>query len=183
MCLAALLHGGNGRVGLFRELPGQHVQDVHGQCTLLGKVYFHRLVIPVSVVVSNLIAFGIQFLLFLVVIATYRMSGADFTLRAGSGRLPLLLLVLAGYGFGGGIIVCALTTRYRDLRLVVTFGLQLLMYLTPVIYPLSGGPSLQWASRLNPLTPVFEGFRQAFLGWGRSLRRDQFDSGAVMVGC
>jgi lipopolysaccharide transport system permease protein len=135
--------------------------------TLLGKVYFHRLVIPVSSVISNLIAFGIQFGILLVVIAVYALSGATLHLTAWALLTPLLLLILAGYGLGGGIIVCALTTRYRDLSYLVTFGVQLLMYLTPVIYPVSAVPlRYRWAVRLNPLAPVFEGFRVGFLGTG-----------------
>jgi lipopolysaccharide transport system permease protein len=134
---------------------------------LLGKVYFHRLVIPVSLVISNLIAFGIQLAILLVVMAVYALSGVSLHVTAWMLLTPLLLLILAGYALGGGVIVCALTTRYRDLSYLVTFGVQLLMYLSPVIYPLSSVPErYRWAAKLNPLTPVFEGFRRGFLGVG-----------------
>lgn len=134
---------------------------------LLGKVYFHRLVIPISIVISNLIAFGIQFGILIVVMGIYALSGVSLHVTAWALLTPVLLLILAGYALGGGIIVCALTTRYRDLSQVVTFGVQLLMYLTPVIYPLSAVPaSYRWAVNLNPLTPVFEGFRLGLLGVG-----------------
>lgn len=134
---------------------------------LLGKVYFHRLVIPVSLVLSNLIAFGIQLGILLVVMALYAISGVSLHLTGWVFLTPVLLVILAGYALGGGIIVCALTTRYRDLSYLVTFGVQLLMYLTPVIYPLSAVPArYRWAANLNPLTPVFEGFRVGFLGAG-----------------
>jgi len=135
--------------------------------SLLGKVYFHRLVIPVSMVISNLIAFSIQFGILLVVMVIYALSGVALHPTAFVLLTPLLLAVLAGYALGGGIIVCALTTRYRDLSHLITFGVQLLMYLTPVIYPLSAvPPRYRWAAQLNPLTPVFEGFRVGFLGVG-----------------
>jgi len=135
--------------------------------SLLGKVYFHRLVIPVSMVISNLIAFGIQFGILLVVMVIYVLSGVSLHPTPLVLLTPLLLVILAGYALGGGIIVCALTTRYRDLSHLITFGVQLLMYLTPVIYPLSAVPlRYRWAAKLNPLSPVFEGFRVGFLGVG-----------------
>jgi len=134
---------------------------------LLGKVYFHRLVIPVSAIFSNLIAFGIQLALLLVVMAIYVISGVSLHVTAWALLTPFFLLILAGYALGGGVIVCAMTTRYRDLSYLVTFGVQLLMYLTPVIYPVSAVPTrYQWLINLNPLTPVFEGFRLGFLGVG-----------------
>ena len=134
---------------------------------LLGKVYFHRLVIPISVVISSLITFGIQLAIFLVLLAGYALSGATVRITEWVLVTPVLMVMLAGYGLGGGIVVCALTTRYRDLRHVLTFGTQLLMYLTPVIYPISAVPaSYRWMAELNPLAPILEGFRKAFLGVG-----------------
>lgn len=135
---------------------------------LLGKVYFHRLAIPVSIVLSNLIAFGIQFSLFLVFWVLYLVKGSPrvepnlWMLSA-----PLAVLMVAGFGLGGGIIVSALTTRYRDLAQLVTFGVQLLMFATPVIYPVSAVPDkYRWVVSLNPLSPVVEAFRNGFLGGG-----------------
>lgn len=134
---------------------------------LLSKVYFHRLVIPISIVVSNLIAFSIQFAIFLVVLAGYYFSGTPIHMTAWAWFAPVFLLILAGYGLGAGIMISALTTRYRDLAYLVTFGVQLLMYLTPVIYPISAVPEkYRWLVQLNPLTPVVEGFRRGFLGVG-----------------
>ena len=134
---------------------------------LFGKVYFHRLVIPISLVISNLVAFGIQFGIMAVVMAIYVFSGVSLHFTAWVLSIPLLLVILAGYALGGGIIVSALTTRYRDLGYLVTFGVQLLMYVTPVIYPLSAVPErYRWLARLNPLTPVLEGFRLGLLGVG-----------------
>lgn len=134
---------------------------------LLGKVSFHRLVIPVALVCSNLIAFGIQFLLVLIALAGFAWSGTALHLTPWLLLLPVQLLVLAGFGLGGGIIVCALTTRYRDLALVVSFATQSLMYVTPVIYPVSALPArYRWLAQVNPLSPVFESLRRGLLGTG-----------------
>lgn len=135
--------------------------------SIFGKVYFHRLVIPVSTVFSCLIAFGIQFGLFLVFLAFYSINGADIHPNRWVLATPVLLLMLAGYGLGFGVIVSALTTRYRDLANLVAFGVQLWMYATPVIYPLSSVPEkYRWLVMANPMTPLLEGFRYAFLGAG-----------------
>lgn len=138
-----------------------------GNAHLLGKVYFHRLTIPISVVISGLISFGIQFAIFLVVLAFYAATGHGVHITGWLLLAPLFLLMLAGYGLGGGIIVSALTTRYRDLANLVGFGVQLMMYATPVIYPVSLVPAkYRWITELNPLTPIIEGFRRGFLGVG-----------------
>ncbi len=134
---------------------------------LMGKVYFHRLAIPLSIVFSNLVAFAIQFSMFLVALAYYRSIGANVHFTSWTLLSPLLLFMLAGYSLGAGIIVCALTTRYRDLKHLIAFGIQLLLYLTPIIYPTSSVPAgARWIAALNPLTPIFEAFRVAFLGAG-----------------
>jgi lipopolysaccharide transport system permease protein len=134
---------------------------------VLGKVYFHRLAIPVSVILSNLIALGIQLGTLIVIQLGFAISGATFHGTVWVFLIPFLLLMLGGYALSGGIIVCALTTRYRDLIFLITFGVQLLMYATPVIYPLSAVPArYRWLAQLNPLTPIMEGFRLGFLGVG-----------------
>jgi lipopolysaccharide transport system permease protein len=107
---------------------------------LYGKVYFHRLAIPVSIVISNLISFGIQFGIFLIILVGYVVLGKSVHPNAWLLLTPLLLLMLAGLSLGFGIIVSALTTRYRDLVQLLTFGVQLWMYATPVVYPLSMVP-------------------------------------------
>ena len=153
-----------------------------GNAHLLGKVYFHRLTIPLSIVVSGLISFGIQFAIFAVALLFYTVTGRPVHPTAWVLLSPLLLLMLAGYGLGGGIIISALTTRYRDLANLVTFGVQLLMYATPVIYPSSAVPArLRWVTELNPLTPVLEGFRLGFLGSGTVGPGQLAASFAVMV--
>ncbi len=149
---------------------------------LFGKVYFHRLAIPVSVVLSNLIAFAIQFLVFLAFMAIYANQGEAVHPNLWLLALPLLLVMMAGYGLGFGIIVSALTTRYRDLAQLVTFGVQLWMFASPVIYPVSHVPEkYRWLILLNPMTSVIETFRHGFLGAGSVSVTQLGVSFAVMV--
>lgn len=134
---------------------------------IFGKVYFPRLSVPVSVVISNLISFGIRFVVFVVFLVYFMIAGADVQPNWWILLLPVLLLIMAGMGLGLGIIVSSLTTKYRDLQQVVGFGTQLLMYASPIIYPLSTVQGLwRWVILANPLTPIIEIFRLAFLGTG-----------------
>ena len=137
---------------------------------IFGKVYFPRLAVPVSILISNLIAFGIQFTLFIVFVIIYWLRGTPIQPNwSWIAVVPLLVVIMAGLGFGFGIIVSSLTTKYRDLRFLVSFGVQLLMYATPVIYPASSIPEqFRWAILANPLTPIVEAFRFAFLGEGQA---------------
>ena len=134
---------------------------------LFGKVYFHRLAVPISILVSNLIAFAIQFALFLCFLAYFALSGSAVHPNAAVLLFPLLIVMMAGLGLGFGIIVSSLTTRYRDLRYLVSFGVQLWMYASSVIYPVSAVPErFRPLVLANPLTPLVEAFRYAFLGAG-----------------
>jgi lipopolysaccharide transport system permease protein len=134
---------------------------------VFGKVYFPRLCVPLSVVISNLIKFAIQFALFLVFIAYFLLRGSPIHPNLFTLLTPLFLLMMAALGLGVGIIVSALTTKYRDLQVLVTFGVQLAMYATPVIYPMSIFPnSARWMAVVNPMAPIIEAFRYAFLGEG-----------------
>ena len=135
---------------------------------LFSKVYFLRLAVPVSILISNLITFLIQFTLFLAFVLYFVLRGTLIQPNWLWILLsPLLLLMMAGLGLGLGIIVSSLTTKYRDLRFLVQFGVQLLMYATPVIYPVSSIPArFQWIIQANPMTPIIEAFRYAFLGTG-----------------
>ncbi|MGD0781148.1 MAG: ABC transporter permease [Dehalococcoidales bacterium] len=132
---------------------------------IFGKVYFPRLSIPVSVIISNLISFGIRLGVFLVFWVYFMLTGSAIHPNLWILLLPVLLVLMAGQGLGLGIIISSLTTKYRDLQQLVGFGVQLLMYATPVIYPLS---TVQGIWRLlilaNPMTAVVETFRLAFLG-------------------
>jgi lipopolysaccharide transport system permease protein len=134
---------------------------------LFGKVYFPRLAVPVSILLSNLIAFAIQFAFFLAFMGYFAVKGSHIHPNWWILTTPLLILMMAGLGLGFGIIVSALTTKYRDLRFLVQFGVQLLMYATPVVYSISSIPArFQPFIRANPMTSVIEAFRYAFLGGG-----------------
>ena len=108
---------------------------------IFGKVYFPRLVTPISIIISNLITFAIQFLFFIGFYVYFLLRGSDISLTLWALTLPLLILLMAGMGLGFGIIISSLTTKYRDLQQLVRFGVSLLMYITPVIYPISSIPS------------------------------------------
>lgn len=137
---------------------------------IFGKVYFPRLIMPLSIVMSNLIRFGVQMLLFLFLMLYYHFQEAAFQLNSYALLFPFLVLLMALQGLGLGMIISALTTKYRDLAFLVTFGVQLLMYATTVIYPLSEAllkfPDYAWLITYNPMTPIIETFRFGFLGSG-----------------
>src|ERR1035437_937285 len=134
---------------------------------IFGKVYFPRLVIPVAITISSLISFGIRLILLVGFTIYFMLTGASIHPNWIILLLPILLLIMGGLGLGTGIIVSSLTIKYRDLQQLVSFGVQLLMYATPVIYPLSSVKGLLlWVVLLNPLTPLVETFRLAFLGAG-----------------
>jgi lipopolysaccharide transport system permease protein len=140
------------------------VQNAH----LFGKVYFPRLAVPVSVLFSNLVTFLIQFAMFIGFTIWFALRGTSITPHwLWIGLSPLLVLIMAGLGLGFGVIVSSLTTRYRDLRFLVQFGVQLMMFAAPVIYPVSSIPEqYRWIIQLNPMTPIIEAFRYAYLGEG-----------------
>ena len=137
---------------------------------LFGKVYFPRLAVPVSILISSLITFLMQFVLFLFFVAFFFLRGSAIHVNWMWVLLtPVLLLIMAGLGLGFGITISSLTTKYRDLRFLVQFGVQLLMYATPVIYPISSVPArFQWVLLVNPMTSIVETFRYAFLGAGEA---------------
>ena len=132
---------------------------------IFGKVYFPRLVIPIAVVITNMLSFGIQFLLFLSILLFFIYQGAVPIPNLWILVTPLLLLQMGCLGLGCGIIVSSMTTKYRDLSLLITFGVQLWMYATPVAYPVSMVSGLmRWVLIVNPMTAIIEIFRYAFLG-------------------
>ncbi len=134
---------------------------------IFGKVYFPRLTLPISVVISNLVQFFIQLFLLICFMIYFKIIGANFHLTIYVLLLPILLILMAALGLGFGIIISSLTTKYRDLTNLVSFGVQLWMYLSPVIYPLSSIPAkYQIYALINPLTPIIETFRYALLGAG-----------------
>lgn len=135
---------------------------------IFGKVYFPRIVTPLAIVTSNLMKFGIQFGLFLVFLMYYLFfTDTNINVQPEALLTPIFILIMAALGLGLGMIITSMTTKYRDLVFLLTFGIQLLMYATPVIYPLSTIPeSYQWLLKLNPMTGILEGFRYGFLGQG-----------------
>ncbi len=137
---------------------------------IFGKVYFPRLVVPFSITISSLLKMAIQFILFVAVYIFFICKGFSPQITWYILLVPLLVVMLAGLGLGFGLIISSMTTKYRDLRFLVSFGVQLWMYITPVIYPLSilkdNYPSYVWAIVANPLTSIIETFKLAFLGQG-----------------
>jgi len=134
---------------------------------IFGKVYFPRLIMPLSIVVSNLVRFGVQLLLFVMMMVYFGIKGADFHITYGILFFPVLVLLMACLGLGFGLIITAVTTKYKDLTFLITFGVQLLMYATTVIYPLSAAPErYKKYIELNPMTGIIEAFRYSFLGKG-----------------
>jgi lipopolysaccharide transport system permease protein len=134
---------------------------------IFGKVYFPRLAVPISVTISQLFRLGLQFLFFIAFWIFFALSGADVYLTPVAFLFPVLLLLLAGMSLGIGIVLSSMTTKYRDLQFLLGFGVQLLMYGTPVIYPLSAIQG-KWRFLIlaNPVTPIIETFRAGFLGVG-----------------
>ena len=152
----------------FAESFNQTSQTFTQNANIFGKVYFPRLIIPLAKVASAMIKFFIQFTFLLVIYSYYFFSdNAQVHPNTTILLLPVYILLMAGMGLGFGLIFSSLTTKYRDLNFLISFGVQLLMYATPVIYPMSTIPEkYKLFIQLNPMTPVVEGFRYALLGSG-----------------
>lgn len=135
---------------------------------IFGKVYFPRIIVPLSVVISNLIKFGLQFIfLMLFWLYFFKIDGAQIFIRKELLLFPLLIVLMAGMGLGLGMIISSLTTKYRDFQYMLSFGVQLLMYGSPVIYPVSSLPEkYKFFILANPMTGVIETFRYGLLGRG-----------------
>jgi lipopolysaccharide transport system permease protein len=134
---------------------------------IFSKVYFPRLTVPISNAFSNGIRILIQFALLMIFFIYYLLTGADLSLSWRACAFPVLLLWMAALGTGMGMIISALTTKYRDLKQLVTFALNLAMYITPVVYPLSQIPGrFGWLVFINPVSAPIELFRLWFFGAG-----------------
>lgn len=135
---------------------------------MFGKVYFPRMVVPISTVMSNLLRFGIQLLLFIAFWIYFFVSGSDIHLTWAILLVPVLIVMLAGLGLGFGILISSMTTKYRDLTILFTFVVQLWMYATPIVYPMSmvTNETLHTIIMLNPMTSIIEAFKYATLGQG-----------------
>jgi lipopolysaccharide transport system permease protein len=144
--------------------------------SIFGKVYFPRLILPLSIVISNIVRFGIQFGLLFVAIVFCHFNGYPMHIGVSWLWIPFLIILMAGIGLGLGIIVSSLTTKYRDFTVLMTFAVQLLMYATPVVYPLSFLENSSYKSliSLNPLTAIVETFRFAVFNKG------SFDPGSLV---
>ncbi|QDP85551.1 ABC transporter permease [Chryseobacterium sp. SNU WT5] len=134
--------------------------------SIFGKVYFPRLVMPITIVISNLMKFGVQFTLFLAVWIFYFSKG-EIEPNIWILATPFLIVLMAIFALGVGMIFSALTTKYRDLQMLLTFGVSLMMYATPVIYPVSSIEGV-WKelAYYNPLTGIFECFKYGWMGQG-----------------
>ncbi len=154
--------------------------------SIFGKVYFPRLIMPLSIVVSNLVRFGVQMLLFLCFMLYYYFQDASFQITWAIALFPIVVVLMALLGLGTGMIISAMTTKYRDLAFLVTFGVQLLMYATTVAYPLSVAlekfPEYSWVVEYNPMTALIEVFRYGFLGEGTFSWHDISYSAMVTIG-
>jgi lipopolysaccharide transport system permease protein len=153
----------------FSETLTSTADTFTANANIFGKVYFPRLIMPLSKVLSGLIKFGIQFMLFLGLMSYFMVAGAAVKPDLVLILLwtPILSCIMAGLGLGFGIIFSSLTTKYRDLRFLLTFGVQLLMYATPVIYPISKVPeAYRWIVYANPMSSIVELFRNIYLGAG-----------------
>ncbi len=138
-----------------------------GNARLFGKVYFPRLVMPISAILYNLINFMLQTAVYVILVIVYSLIGANVHPNLLIILAPFLVLQTALLGTGMGLIISSITTKYRDLNVLVSFGVSLLMYITPVVYPISRVPeNFRWLMLLNPVAPIVETYRCAFLGSG-----------------
>ncbi|MEI6523526.1 MAG: ABC transporter permease [Bacteroidota bacterium] len=151
----------------FAECLNKTATVFRDNAGIFGKVYFPRLVMPLSIVVSNLVRLGIQLLLFLSIWLYYLIIGENIHPNGFLILVPYLVFLMAIIGLGAGMLISALTTKYRDLVFLLSFGVQLLMYATPVIYAMNSLPTkYAWLIKANPLSAIVETFRYAFTGSG-----------------
>ena len=135
---------------------------------VFGKVYFPRMVVPISTVISNLLRFGVQLGLFVAVYLYFLMSGTDVCPNWTILIVPILVMMIAGLSLGFGILISSMTTKYRDFTVLFGFIVSLWMYATPIVYPLSmvTNEKLRTLIMLNPMTSIIEAFKYATLGQG-----------------
>ena len=158
---------GNILWGFFSNCLNKGSGTFLGNARLFGKVYFPRLVMPISGIIYNLINFLLQTVVFVILVVIYALIGANVHPNLFILFTPLLVLHTALLGTAIGLIISSITTKYRDLNVLVSFGVSLLMYITPVVYPVSKVPeNFRWLMLLNPVAPIVESYRYAFLGSG-----------------
>lgn len=150
--------------------------------SIFGKVYFPRLIMPLSIVASSLLKFAVQFALFILVVLYYSFVAQSIQPNIWILFTPVLILLMALFALGVGMIFSSLTTKYKDLTFLLAFGIQLFMYITPVVYPSSALPEkFQILAKINPLSSIFECFRYAYLGTGTFTIADLLISTLVIV--
>ena len=150
--------------------------------SIFGKVYFPRLIMPLSIVASSLLKFAVQFALFILVVLYYTFVSQSIQPNIWILFTPVLILLMALFALGVGMIFSSLTTKYKDLTFLLAFGIQLFMYITPVVYPSSALPEkFQILAKINPLSSIFECFRYAYLGTGTFTITDLLISTLVIV--
>ena len=151
----------------FADTLTKTADTFSSNANIFGKVYFPRMIVPLSVVVSNLIKLAIQFLLFLCIWIYYLIQTDLIHPNKMLVLIPFLIILIGFMALSFGIIISSLTTKYRDLKFLVTFGIQLMMYASPIVYPLSIVPEkYKWIIVANPVTSIIETFKYAFLGVG-----------------
>lgn len=151
----------------FAESLNKTATVFKDNASMFGKVYFPRIVMPLSIVISNIVRFGIQFFLFLIVWAYYLTKTGAIQPNWLIALTPLLLIGMGTLGLGLGMIISSMTTKYKDMIMLLSFGVSLLMYATPVIYPLSSiSEEYRWLVVANPMSAILETFRYAFTGSG-----------------
>ena len=155
----------------FSESLSKTSNTFTSNANIFGKVYFPRLIVPISIIISNIVKFIIQGFIFLLVLFYFYQKGANISPNITIATLPFLLILMAGLGLGFGIIISSLTTKYRDFQFLVVFGIQLFMYATPVVYPLSLAKEklgvYSWVALANPISSIVEAMKYAFLGQGQ----------------
>jgi len=150
--------------------------------SLFGKVYFPRLIMPLSIVCSGLMKFAIQFGLFIAVVLYFTFINPKIEPNLWVLITPFLVLLMATFALGLGMVFSSLTTKYKDLVFLLSFGIQLFMYATPVVYPTSAMPTkFSWLLHINPLTGIFECFRYAYLGTG-SFQPEDLLLSTILIG-
>ena len=151
----------------FADTLTKTADTFSSNANIFGKVYFPRMIVPLSVVVSNLIKLAIQFLLFLGIWVYFLIQSELIHPNKMLVLIPFLIILIGFMALSFGIIISSLTTKYRDLKFLVTFGIQLMMYASPIVYPLSIVPEkYKWIIIANPVTSIIETFKYAFLGVG-----------------
>ena len=152
----------------FSDCLNANANTFINNANLFGKVYFPRLIVPISVVISNFLKFGIRLLLFISVFIYYMVNGTDIYICPLIWVVVPLVILMAGYGLSLGVLFSSLTTKYRDLRFLLGFGVQLLMYGSSVVLPLSMVPEkYQFYLKLNPFVNIIEAFKYITMGKGQ----------------